>query len=53
MANIVSARVTQIDASASRGEARGLEVSVDRPPAKGGRDAGMMGGEMLLVALGG
>lgn len=32
---------------------RGHEVLIDRPLAKEGTDLGMMGGELLLVALGG
>lgn len=37
----------------TEGTARTHTVLIDRPEAKGGTDAGMMGGEMLLVALGG
>lgn len=35
------------------GEARSHTVTVDRPTEKGGADAGPMGGEYLLLALGG
>lgn len=45
--------VRQQSATTSEGEARGHKVLIDRPFAKEGTDLGMMGGEMLLVALGG
>jgi putative redox protein len=49
----IHATVTQIDHSASRGEVRGHELLIDRPEAKGGQDKGPMGGEALLMGLGG
>lgn len=45
--------VEQISSTASRGNARGHELVMDRPEAKGGTNAGMMGGEALLNGLGG
>lgn len=45
--------VKQIDESASEAETRGHKLVMDRPEAKGGKDAGMMGGEALLSGLGG
>lgn len=51
--SIISARVDQVGPSTSQGEVRGHSVLIDRPPAKGGADRGAMGGELLLVALGG
>ncbi len=45
--------VKQTSLTTTEGTARDHTVLVDRPEAKGGTDAGMMGGEMLLVALGG
>ncbi len=45
--------VEQISSTASRGNARGLQVVMDRPEAKGGTNAGMMGGEAVLNGLGG
>ncbi len=45
--------VIQIGVSASRGNARGHELLMDRPEAKGGTNLGMMGGEALLNGLGG
>lgn len=35
------------------GQARDHTITVDRPASKGGSDAGPMGGEYLLLALGG
>jgi putative redox protein len=49
----IHASVRQIDYSASRGEARGHHLVMDRPQAKGGQDQGPMGGEALLMGLGG
>ena len=45
--------VEQISATGSRGNARGHELVMDRPEAKGGANQGMMGGEALLNGLGG
>ena len=45
--------VKQISSTASRGNARGHELVMDRPEAKGGTNEGMMGGEALLNGLGG
>jgi putative redox protein len=45
--------VEQISGSTSRGNARGHELLMDRPEAKGGSNAGMMGGEAVLNGLGG
>lgn len=49
----ISARIDQVGPSTSQGEARGHTLLIDRPPAKGGADRGAMGGEVLLIALGG
>lgn len=49
----IEVEVRQVGPSTAEGEARGHRVTVDRPADKGGADAGMMGGEYLLVALGG
>ena len=49
----VYATVTQLDHSASDAEARGHHLTVDRPEPKGGQDKGPMGGEALLMGLGG
>lgn len=53
MANVISVVVKQVGPSTSQGEVRGHSVLIDRPAAKGGDDRGAMGGEHLLVALGG
>ena len=53
MAQEVSVRVKQISDSTSEGRARHHKVLSDRPEAKGGTDRGPMGGEMLLMGLGG
>ena len=46
--------VRQVQATpTSEGQVREHRVLVDRPAAKGGHDRGPMGGELLLVALGG
>jgi putative redox protein len=46
-------KVEQISSSASRGDARGHQLVMDRPEAKGGNNSGMMGGEAMLNGLGG
>ncbi len=53
MANIVQVQVDQIGPSTAEGTARTHTVLVDRPEAKDGADRGPMGGELLLVGLGG
>ena len=45
--------VEQISSTASKGNARGHELVMDRPETKGGTNEGMMGGEALLNGLGG
>lgn len=45
--------VKQTGGSASEADARGHTLTMDRPEAKGGTNAGMMGGEALLSGLGG
>ncbi len=49
----VTVHVNQIDTATSEGIARNHKVFIDRPVGKGGADAGAMGGELLLMALGG
>ncbi|NJN54426.1 MAG: OsmC family peroxiredoxin [Anaerolineae bacterium] len=53
MSTIIQVEVTQVGPTTSEGRVRGHKVLVDRPTAKGGADQGAMGGELLLVALGG
>ena len=45
--------VDQQDHTSSHGEARGHTLVMDRPEAKGGQNKGPMGGEALLMGLGG
>ncbi len=49
----VHVSVKRIGSTASEGSARDHRVVMDRPTAKGGEDRGAMGGEHLLMALGG
>ena len=50
---IAKVMVEQISSTASRGNARGHQLVMDRPEAKGGTNQGMMGGEAVLNGLGG
>jgi putative redox protein len=45
--------VDQLDHSSSKGQARDHALIMDRPEPKGGQDKGPMGGEALLMGLGG
>ena len=49
----IQVEIRQTGRSTAEGQARTHTVLVDRPTEKGGEDAGMMGGDYLLVALGG
>jgi putative redox protein len=49
----IKATVSQTSLSASQGQARSHAVPVDRPVEKGGEDQGPMGGELMLIGLGG
>lgn len=49
----VHVTVDQMDYSSSRGEARDHSHIMDRSEAKGGQNKGPMGGETLLMGLGG
>ncbi len=53
MSATVKVEVRQIATTASEAKARGHMLVTDRPEAKGGEDRGPMGGEMLLMGLGG
>lgn len=46
-------RIEQVGPSTAKGIARRHSVLIDRPVAKGGEDRGPLGGEYLLLALGG
>lgn len=49
----VNVNVDQIGPTSSEGRAREHKIVMDRPEAKGGENRGAMGGEHLLMALGG
>lgn len=53
MGMAVTVEVRQIDATACEGNVRGHRVVMDRPTEKEGQDKGAMGGEVLLMVLGG
>lgn len=53
MAAEITVEVKQTSASASEAAIRDHRVAIDRPAAKGGTDAGPMGGELFLAAVGG
>ena len=46
-------QIRQTSPSTSEAAIRGHRVSIDRPAEKGGADAGPMGGELFLAAVGG
>jgi putative redox protein len=49
----ITVKMNQASATATEGSVRGHVVNIDRPEAKGGTDTGAMGGELLLMSLGG
>jgi putative redox protein len=53
MGQALEVRIEQVGPSTARGIARTHSVLIDRPVAKGGEDRGPLGGEYLLLALGG
>ena len=53
MAGEMKIQIRQTSDSGSEAEIRRHRVPVDRPEAKGGHDAGPMGGELFLTAIGG
>ena len=53
MGRVISVEVDQVGAATSRGTARTHSVLIDRPAEKGGDDRGPLGGELLLLSLGG
>src|ERR1700681_3450418 len=53
MANEIKAFLRQISASASEAKMGRHQGLIDRPASKGGSDAGPMGGELFLAAVGG
>ncbi len=53
MGKTIRVDVEQIGPSTSKGTARTHSVTIDRPAEKGGDDRGPLGGELLLLSLGG
>jgi len=53
MPRTVSVEIEQVGASTGSASARSHTVLVDRPVDKGGNDRGALGGEYLLISLGG
>ena len=53
MANQVQVRIDQTGPATSTARVRGHRISVDRPLERGGDNQGPMGGELILVGLGG
>ena len=53
MSRTITVEIAQIAPSTSQATARSHTVLVDRPVDKGGADRGPLGGELLLIALGG
>lgn len=53
MSQTIEVEVEQVGPSTARGMARSHSILIDRPLAKGGEDRGPLGGELLLLALGG
>jgi putative redox protein len=53
MPRVVSVEIEQVGPSTGQATARTHTVFVDRPADKGGHDRGPLGGEYLLVSLGG
>ena len=49
----IQVSVAQLDHTSSEGRVREHKLVMDRPEAKGGQNRGPMGGEALLMALGG
>ena len=53
MSHALEVRVEKVGPSTSKGVARSHTVLIDRPVPKGGADQGPLGGELLLLSLGG
>lgn len=53
MGKQINVTAVQESLTTTKGTARSHSVTIDRPESKDGTDLGMMGGEMLLVSLGG
>ena len=53
MSETLRVQVEQVGPGTSKAQARSHSVVVDRPEARGGTDRGPLGGEYLLIGLGG
>jgi putative redox protein len=53
MSQTIHVEIEQQGTSSSKGTVRQHTVAIDRPESKGGEDKGPMGGELLLMSLGG
>lgn len=49
----ITVNLNQVNDATTAAQIRNHAVDIDRPEAKGGRDQGAMGGELLLASLGG
>ena len=49
----ITVNLNQTDDATTAAQIRHHAIDIDRPEAKGGRDKGAMGGELLLASLGG
>ncbi len=49
----ITVNLNQVDDATTAAKIRQHAIDIDRPTAKGGRDKGAMGGELLLASLGG
>jgi len=49
----ITVNLNQVDDATTAAHIRQHAIDIDRPEAKGGRDKGAMGGELLLASLGG
>jgi putative redox protein len=50
---VITVKLNQVNDATTEAHIRTHDILIDRPEAKGGHDAGAMGGELLLAALGG
>ena len=53
MSHTLQAHIEQTGSTVAKGSVRSHTVTIDRPTARGGTDQGPLGGEYLLIALGG
>lgn len=49
----ITVNLNQVNDATTAAQIRTHAIDIDRPEAKGGRDKGAMGGELLLASLGG